>query len=35
MHIDYDPKAEAMIDFAGKKLSYVDPTTGEVIPFRH
>ena len=31
MHIDHDPAAEAMIDFAGKKLSYVDTTSGEII----
>ncbi len=31
MHLDHDPGAEAMVDFAGKKLSYVDLSTGEVI----
>ncbi len=31
LHLEHDPAAEAMIDFAGKPLSYVDPTTGEVI----
>lgn len=32
MHIDHEPGAEAMIDFAGKKLSYVDRTSGEIVP---
>ena len=31
MDIDHDPAAEAMIDFAGNKLSYVDKTSGEII----
>lgn len=31
MHLDHDPGAQVMIDFAGKKLSYVDPNTGELI----
>lgn len=32
MHIDHKAGEEAMVDFAGKKLSYVDEYTGEVIP---
>lgn len=31
MHLDYKPGDIIMIDFAGKKLSYVDKETGEVI----
>ena len=31
MHMDHDAGAEVMIDFAGKKLSYVDPATGDLI----
>ncbi len=32
MHLEYNPGEEIMIDFAGKKFSYVDTTTGELIP---
>lgn len=32
MHLEYNPGEEIMIDFAGKKISYVDTTTGELIP---
>lgn len=31
MHLDHTAGESTMIDFAGKKLSYVDPTSGEVI----
>ena len=31
MFMGHDAGAEVMIDFAGKKLSYVDPATGEHI----
>lgn len=31
MHLEYKPGEVAMMDFAGKKLSYVDPQTAEVI----
>lgn len=31
MILDHEPGAETMMDFAGKKLSYVNPETGEVI----
>jgi hypothetical protein len=31
MHLDYDPGDMMMIDFAGKKINYVDQTTGELI----
>lgn len=31
MHLEYDPADMIMIDFAGKKLSYTDIETGEVI----
>jgi len=31
MHLEHNAGEETMIDFAGKKLSYVDQTTGEII----
>lgn len=31
MHLDYKPGDMIMIDFAGKKLSYLDKDTGEII----
>ncbi|SCB73973.1 Transposase [Chitinophaga costaii] len=31
MHLEYHVADMIMIDFAGKKLSYIDPSTGEVI----
>jgi transposase len=31
MHLEYQPGDVIMIDFAGKKLSYIHPDTGEVI----
>ncbi len=31
MHLEYQPGDMVMIDFAGKKLHYVDDTTGEMI----
>jgi transposase len=32
MHLEYEPADTIMIDFAGKKQHYRDPTTGEQIP---
>jgi len=32
MHLEYDPADTIMIDFAGKKQHYRDPTTGEQTP---
>jgi len=32
MHMEHDPGDKLYIDFAGKKLSYVNRATGEVIP---
>lgn len=32
MHLEYNPGEETMIDFAGKKISYVDTATGELVP---
>lgn len=32
MHLEHKPGETIMIDFAGKKLSYTDPSTGEIIP---
>jgi len=32
MHMEHEPGDKTFIDFAGKKLSYVDRETGEVIP---
>jgi transposase len=31
MHLEYNPGEETMIDFAGKKTSYLDTVTGELI----
>jgi transposase len=31
MHLEYEPADTIMIDFAGKKLAYMDPDTGELI----
>jgi transposase len=31
MHLEHKAGEEIMVDFAGQKLSYVDPSTGEVI----
>ncbi|MBM3405331.1 MAG: IS21 family transposase [Bacteroidetes bacterium] len=30
MHFDHEPAASIMFDFAGDKISYVDPQTGEI-----
>lgn len=32
MHMEYNPADIIMVDFAGKKMHYVDDTTGEYIP---
>jgi transposase len=32
MHMEHEPGDKTFIDFAGKKLSYVDRETGEVVP---
>jgi hypothetical protein len=32
MHMEHEPGDKLYIDFAGKKLSYVDRETGEVVP---
>jgi transposase len=32
MHLEYEPADMIMIDFAGKKLHYIDVDTGELIP---
>jgi len=32
MHMDHEPGDKTFIDFAGKKLSYIERETGEVIP---
>jgi len=32
MHMDHEPGDKTFIDFAGKKLSYVERDTGEIIP---
>jgi len=32
MHMEHDPGDKTFIDFAGKKLSYIDKETGEVVP---
>lgn len=32
MHMDHEPGDKTFVDFAGKKLSYVDRETGEIIP---
>lgn len=32
MHIEHSPGDKLFIDFTGKKLSYVDASTGEIIP---
>ena len=31
MHLEYNPADMIMIDYAGKKMYYIDPTTGELI----
>lgn len=31
MHLEYEPADTIMIDFAGKRLAYMDPDTGELI----
>ena len=31
MHLEYEPGDVMMVDFAGKKLRYTHPDTGEVI----
>jgi transposase len=33
MHLEHTAAETIMVDFAGKKLSYVDPDTAEVIEF--
>ena len=32
MHLEHGAAEKIMVDFAGKKLSYTDPTSGEIIP---
>jgi len=32
MHLDHKPGDKTYVDFAGKKLSYIDRDTGEVVP---
>jgi transposase len=32
MHMEHEPGDKLFIDFAGKKLSYIDLSTGEVVP---
>jgi len=32
MHMEHEPGDKTFIDFAGKKLSYIDRETGEVVP---
>jgi transposase len=32
MHMEYNPGDMIMVDFAGKKMHYIDETTGECIP---
>ena len=32
MHMDHEPGDKTFVDFAGKKLSYIERETGEVIP---
>lgn len=32
MHLEHKSGETIMVDFAGKKLSYTDPSTGEIIP---
>jgi len=32
MHMDHEPGDKTFIDFAGKKLSYIERETGEIIP---